>query len=90
MRVSRDTLAPKMRPIQIRDRDPAIDVEALGAAAAAVIAQLGREANQQGSYLHTFIDGHVSAELEWIDPAGVARAAIVAYLRHVKPRAASE
>jgi hypothetical protein len=59
-----------------------IDVIGLRAATEAVEDQLCSEARSQGAYLHRFDDGKVSLELEWIDPAELARAALAAYLRH--------
>jgi hypothetical protein len=59
---------------------PTIDPEGLEAAARALGEQLGAEAREQNAYLHCFPDGKVSMELEWVDPAPLARAAVVAYL----------
>ncbi len=64
--------------------DMTIDPSGLRAAADALGERLGAEADQQQAYLHSFPDGKVSVELEWVDPADLAAAAIVAYLEHAQ------
>jgi hypothetical protein len=61
-----------------------IDPDALAAATLALDHQLGSEAQDQCGYLHRFSDGKVSLELEWVDPASLARAAVLAYLERVR------
>ncbi len=63
-----------------------IDPEGLEAAARALGERLGAEAREQHAYLHHFTDGKVSMELEWVDPASLARAAVTAYLIAVRPK----
>ncbi len=67
-----------------------IDPEGLEAAAHALGQRLGAEAREQNAYLHRFSDGKLSMELEWVDPASLARAAITAYLIAVRPRQARQ
>jgi hypothetical protein len=62
----------------------AINLEGLRAATKAVGEHLRAEATAQGAYVHLFKDGKVSLELEWIDPADLARAVLQAYLGHVR------
>ncbi len=64
-----------------------IDPNGLEAAARAVGDQLGAEAREQNAFLHRFADGKVSLELEWIDPAVIAEAAVIAYLKATRDRA---
>jgi hypothetical protein len=68
--------------ISMRAAKTAINVDGLRAATKAVGEQLRAEAQAQGAYVQLFDDGKVSLELEWIDPAELARAALQAYLRH--------
>ena len=63
-----------------------IDPEGLEAATRALGAQLGEEAREQCAYFRRLADGRVSMELEWVDPASLARAAILAYLDAVRRR----
>jgi len=68
--------------------DVTIDVEGLKAAALALGDRLGAEAKEQCAYLHRFADGRLSMELEWVDPASLARAAVLAYLDAIRRRQA--
>ncbi len=65
-------------------------MRALEAAAAALEQQLHIEAAEQGSYLHRFPDGKLSLELEGIDPNGLAKVMVRAYLQHLKDAAEIE
>ena len=67
-----------------------IDPEGMKAAAHALGEQLGADAEEQCAYLHRFADGKVSLELEWIDPALLARAAVDAYLTAILRRQVSK
>jgi hypothetical protein len=67
-----------------------IDAEGLEAATRALSEQLGAEAREQYAYLHRFDDGKVSMELEWVDPASLARAAVVAYLAAIRQQQAKQ
>ncbi len=67
-----------------------IDPEGLEAAAHALGERLGTEAREQNAYLHRFADGKVSMELEWVDPAPLARAAVMAYLAAIRQRQAQQ
>ncbi len=62
------------------DSELDLDQQGLLAATQALGDRLGAEAAAQRAYLHTFSDGNVSLELEWLDLSDMARAAVTGYL----------
>ncbi len=57
-----------------------IDAEDVLAATAALGEQILEQAEEQQGYLHSFPDGRISLELEWVDPQQWVHAAVRAYL----------
>ena len=70
--------------------EPNLDPVGLEVATHALCEQLGFEAQEQCAYLRRFADERVSMELEWVDTAALARAAVRAYLEAVRRRQAQQ
>ncbi|MBM1174714.1 hypothetical protein [Microvirga arabica] len=72
--------------MDMSDPLPLIDQEGLSAATAALTEQLRAQAQEQRAYLHSFVDGRISLELEWVDPQQWAYAVVLAYLASTQCR----
>jgi hypothetical protein len=67
-----------------------LDPRAIQNAERALSEYLRAEAEQQQAYMHSFPDGRVSLELEWLDVHSMTRAIVSAYMAFVTPRSADE
>lgn len=67
-----------------------LDPRAIQNAERALNDYLRAEAEQQRAYMHSFPDGHVSLELEWLDVHSMTQAIVEAYMAIIEPQDRSE